>query len=243
MADDLAILAQQEAIEREIKESSALVSDYVSLEELKTEYVGNERFLTGIDHLLSLEYRFLKRIRGDGNCFYRAFLYRYLQNMKGNIDERKRILQVIETSKQELAAVGYTELTIEPFYDAFLEYLTDLNESTDVDAYFTTEDSNYLVWYMRLLTAGYLKRFPDRFQPFLPNFEQSISDFCKREVEPMGKECEQIQIIALTESLQIGVKIHYLDGIQPPSCFNDETQVTLLYRPGHYDLLYLDRNV
>ena len=28
----------------------------------------------------------------------------------------------------------------------------------------------------------------------------------------MGKECEQVQIMALTEYLGIGVKIEYLDG-------------------------------
>lgn len=36
--------------------------------------------------------------------------------------------------------------------------------------------------------------------------------FCTAEVEPMGKECEQLQIIALSEYLGISVEIAYLDG-------------------------------
>ena len=36
--------------------------------------------------------------------------------------------------------------------------------------------------------------------------------YCKKEVEPMGKECEQVQIIALTEYMGVGVRIDYLDG-------------------------------
>jgi hypothetical protein len=36
--------------------------------------------------------------------------------------------------------------------------------------------------------------------------------YCQREVEPMGKECEQVHVIALTEYLGVGVCIEYMDG-------------------------------
>lgn len=39
-----------------------------------------------------------------------------------------------------------------------------------------------------------------------------IDSYCKAEVEPMGKECEQLHIIALTEYLEISIVIEYLDG-------------------------------
>jgi len=39
-----------------------------------------------------------------------------------------------------------------------------------------------------------------------------MDSFCKAEVEPMGKECEQVQITALSEYLQIAIEIAYLDG-------------------------------
>lgn len=39
-----------------------------------------------------------------------------------------------------------------------------------------------------------------------------ILGYCQREVEPMGKECEQVHVIALTEYLGIAVRIEYLDG-------------------------------
>ena len=53
----------------------------------------------------------------------------------------------------------------------------------------------------------------ERFSPFIsdalcPNMES----YCKREVEPMGKECEQVHIIALTEYMGVSVQIDYLDG-------------------------------
>jgi ubiquitin thioesterase protein OTUB1 len=88
----------------------------------------------------------------------------------------------------------------------------------------------------------------------------------------MGKECDQPQIAALTEALQVGVRIEYLDGSakadEELQCYvcaptvtpsvsssrspsasprlrthSGETatqpvSITLLYRPGHYDILY-----
>lgn len=75
-----------------------------------------------------------------------------------------------------------------------------------------------------------------------------ISTFCAREVEPMGKECGMVQVTALAESLNIRVNIQYLDGRpfdeklmmyefgpEPDKAF---FEITLLYRPGHYDILY-----
>jgi ubiquitin thioesterase protein OTUB1 len=76
---------------------------------------------------------------------------------------------------------------------------------------------------------------------------EDIASFCAREVEPMGRECEQLQIIALCEFLGAKVKIEYLDGEPFDGHLNavdvnmdssDTPAVTLLFRPGHYDILY-----
>lgn len=63
----------------------------------------------------------------------------------------------------------------------------------------------------------------------------------------MGKECEQVQVVALAEALGVQVKIEYLDGHDLTNngkltshVFGPKDAVlklTMLYRPGHYDLL------
>ena len=101
-----------------------------------------------------------------------------------------------------------------------------------------------------------MRQQSDRFIPFIANiseFNDDMFSYVQREVEPMGKECEQVQIIALTEYLDVPVKIEYLDGhlfdenlglnnIQTLEHKKDATfkdlVVNLLYRPGHYDVLY-----
>ena len=40
----------------------------------------------------------------------------------------------------------------------------------------------------------------------------AMRGYCQREVEPMGKESEQLHVTALSEALGLRVSIQYLDG-------------------------------
>jgi hypothetical protein len=136
----------------------------------------------------------------------------------------------------------------------------------------------FCIWYLRLLTAGYLKLHRDEFAPVIEDGSGDVEGFCAREVEPPNRECEQvwwcvhvldsrvkiwmisvigagvlsvmviggqspllvkqqIQIIALTRALNVGVLIEYLDGRVFKDHLNQivfpegsEPKVTLLYR-------------
>ena len=71
-----------------------------------------------------------------------------------------------------------------------------------------------------------------------------INYFNLQEVEPMGKESDHIHIIALATSLNTCVCVEYMDrgdgGKTTQHTFpeNSDPELFLLYRPGHYDLLY-----
>ncbi len=86
-----------------------------------------------------------------------------------------------------------------------------------------------------------------------------LSAFCAREVEPMGKECGMVQVAALAECLGVRVVIEYVDGrvssggVVTNYVFGEMEEegqcrggggdgggisISLLYRPGHYDILY-----
>ena len=61
--------------------------------------------------------------------------------------------------------------------------------------------------------AAAMKKQADRFLPYvMDDSTLDVDSFIAREVEPMGRECEQVQIMALTEFLGVLVKIEYLDG-------------------------------
>ena len=65
-----------------------------------------------------------------------------------------------------------------------------------------------------------------------------------QEVEPMCKESDHIHIIALTAALNVNIRVEYMDrgegGKVTAHDFPEGSQAKLcmLYRPGHYDLLY-----
>ena len=71
-----------------------------------------------------------------------------------------------------------------------------------------------------------------------------------KEVEPMARESDNIHIIALTKAAAVPLRVVYMDR-SPQSTLtvhdfsatdeaNEKFQpmITVLYRPGHYDLLY-----
>ena len=152
----------------------------------------------------------------------------------------------------DLILLGYSEIAFETFYDMLLELFDELfTKSRDEILQLFSEEggsSDYYTWYMRLITSVSMKLDADRYIPYidLPD----IDTFCKSEVEPMGKECEQPQIIALTTYLGIKVHIEYLDGkpfeekvglsqmkFPDPEGNSTFAPIVLLYRPGHYDIL------
>ena len=182
-------------------------------------------FLPGIRYI-GKQYTTMRRIRRDGNCFYRAFLFAYLDTLLKDYcsenatnksqaeEERLRILNLITGSKDELIAVGYSEMVIESFHDVLVELITDLftNTTETLLAHFQEDgQSDYYTWFMRLLTAATMRRQEERFTPFLfddPLFTD-MEGYCRREVEPMGKECDQFHIVALAGYLGIQVRVRF----------------------------------
>lgn len=65
-----------------------------------------------------------------------------------------------------------------------------------------------------------------------------------KEVEPMSKESDHIHIIALARALNVSILVEYMDrgegGTVNHHVFPEgsDPRIFLLYRPGHYDILY-----
>ena len=112
----------------------------------------------------------------------------------------------------------------------------------------------------RLLTSKQLQLEGEFYQAFMEG-GATVASFCSTEVEPMYKESDHIHIIGetktvvkaancdqqfpgLTAAAGIGVRVVYLDRGEGDSPihhdFPEGTTPTLhlLYRPGHYDILY-----
>lgn len=98
---------------------------------------------------------------------------------------------------------------------------------------------------IRSLTSRSLEQRRDELAVFLPE-GQALADR-RALAERMGEEAEQLEMSALLATLDVGVRVYQLDRsegpfavyILPDERFKGRGElVTLLYRPGHYDLLY-----
>lgn len=127
---DMMTLEQLEGIRKEIAAEQPMIGPLEPLEQLLIIYEGSPSvgFVPGIN-FLSQSFSGMRRIRGDGNCFYRGLLFGYLNNLLTKlkceeesvrleaVQEHERITSKIRGSMQDLTAVGYSEFTIEVFYD------------------------------------------------------------------------------------------------------------------------------
>lgn len=66
---------------------------------------------------LAEKYSYIRRTRPDGNCFFRAFSYAYLEKLIGNREEYNKFRELALKSKDSLVALGFPQFTVEDFHD------------------------------------------------------------------------------------------------------------------------------
>jgi ubiquitin thioesterase protein OTUB1 len=243
------IVEYENNLRKEIENTSPLVSDKLNIEVLLVEY-ENSIFEHTLQSLKS-KYSSIRYIRRDGNCFYRAYLYRLFENicMENDNSTYKNVLFKVETSRKMLENNGFEWLVVEDFYNIFLselKFMITLNGNEKLNylnlLFSDREKGNYMITYMRMLISSYIKENRILYENFI--FDEDLDSWCRREVEPIDVECDNIQIIAVTNCFDVGVLIESLgekriDIIKFPEDLNeDKIFIRLLFRPGHYDVLY-----
>ncbi|KAF9516724.1 hypothetical protein BS47DRAFT_1327253 [Hydnum rufescens UP504] len=262
-----------------------LISATIPLSLLRSEYPELSPFSLKIAWLAGHGWTGLRRVKGDGDCFYRAVAFAYVERIlhhnssseKAGIPLMRR-LDVLQLSLDDLKDLGFDPRVYEDIYRV-LHYvisnitLPDMRGETlspsSLLAHFQDPVvSNSVVMFLRLITSAYIRLHPEDFVPFLfdpINGEaMDLQTFCEREVEPTGKEADHPQILALSRSLQTSIDVAYVDGgiagsrdSSSSSWVDDvgrvnfvhfetddadgqygaQDPITLLFRPGHYDIL------
>ncbi|KAK7506803.1 hypothetical protein BaRGS_00001654 [Batillaria attramentaria] len=243
--DDETMSLQRE-IEKQISESQDLISPSQPLEELVEEYAKEDQVFRQKLADLGTRFTHIRKVRGDGNCFFRGFGFAYLETLLSDDAELARFKEIATKSKEELVALGFPQFTIEDFHETFMEVLGHAEKKCSVQELEQTFNdqgiSDYFVVYLRLMVSGHLQKESEFYTNFIEG-GRTVKEFCNQEVEPMGKESDHIHIIALSTALQVGVLVEYMDRAGD-ACNHHvfpeggRPVVNLLYRPGHYDILY-----
>lgn len=242
--------SQWQAIVQDIQDSQDLTSVKYPISALRELYERDSSFDKGVVYL-SQHYSDMRRVRGDGNCYYRALLYSLCECVKKDKGEWTKLTNLVKDSLDNVTQHGYERFALELFHEELVELLEKLPtlDATQLHATLNEENatSDYSTWYLRVLTAAQLKSDVTKYEAFLELPYTDIATFCQKEVEPMGRDVSMVQVSALAEALGVQVVVEYLDGrdllegklaqhVFGPS--DSTTTVHVLYRPGHYDVLY-----
>ncbi|BFZ64607.1 hypothetical protein YB2330_005754 [Saitoella coloradoensis] len=248
LTDEQILALTQDIVDKE-GENVPLVGQKKHISALVDEFEGASLIYQLKVEALSQKHSSYRKTRGDGNCFYRAFAMAYFESLltRPSYNELSRI-QSITTSTLDPA--GFEPIAYEDFADVTYEILETLPHAVEEDLerrMATPEESNAVVVHFRFLASAFMKLHPEDYEAFL---EEPLQTFCEKYVEAVGREADHIMIAALVRVLGVGVDVVYLDqgeGLEPfvhefRPAGNDSAGVVvrLLYRPGHYDILYTE---
>ncbi|KAK1650045.1 hypothetical protein QYE76_067850 [Lolium multiflorum] len=205
--------------------------------------------------LLDEKYGSRRRIARDGSCFYRSFIFKYLENVVEIKDEDERRTEAARFRRrvencmpachddQLLHSFSGYESVVNLVEQGLAEgelYQMDMNEDV----------TSRIIPLLRALTEIEICTRPEFYHGFLIPGETyaSVFEFCLCEVRQ--GEANNMQVHALAHALGIPVILENLD-VNTPGQLNtlhigrpveSEAEaplaLTLLYRSGHYDIIY-----
>uniref|UniRef100_A0A672F8X8 ubiquitinyl hydrolase 1 n=1 Tax=Salarias fasciatus TaxID=181472 RepID=A0A672F8X8_SALFA len=200
--------------------------------------------LTGLQELSS-QFCAVRRVRGDGNCFYRAFCFAHLESVLHNARALQRWDKMIRSSEALLSA-GFEE-------NSFRDHLNTVNQDVVEQCQAHEQDDALLrlfnqqpasdgaVQYLRLLTSAHLQSHAHFFCHFVE--APDLRAYCRQEVEAMAMESDHVDILALAQALDVCVHIVSMEGDERQLAHHvipegAEPSLHLLYQTSHYNILY-----
>ena len=245
------ILDYENTLRKEIELTTPLISDELPISKLTEEYKSNEEYLKSIENI-SKKYKKYRKVRRDGNCFYRSFIYRLFEQTCIRNDKVlfEKIKQKIIESKNLTEKNGYEWAVVQDFYEIFFKEFTESFNSLSkgiipreyLDKLFSdNEKGNYMIYFIRFCLAAYLKENKENYKSYI---EIDFDEWIRKEVEAIDHVADQIQIMACVNYFDVGVKIEYLNKFKnevvklPENKPDNEFFIYLLFSPGHYDILY-----
>ena len=252
MENERMAVEYENAIKAEIEQTTPLISEQLDIKILLKDYENNLEYLNSVE-LVTKKYKYIRKVRRDGNCFYRAFIYRIFEYicMKNDNYLYNNLLKKIEGIKELTAKNGYDWILVEDFYNVFYgEFCSCFNSVNNngvsvrdyMDKLFSDkEKGNYLIYFIRFCIASYLKENRPLYEVYI---EGDFDNWIRKEVEAIDNEADQIQILACVNYFDIGVKIEYLNKHKnevvkfPEDKKDEDIFIEVLFTPGHYDILY-----
>ncbi|KAM0867474.1 hypothetical protein ACQ4PT_041981 [Festuca glaucescens] len=212
-------------------------------------------------NMLLANYSEYRKVSGDGSCLYRSFIYSYLEQLVNvSPDEELRLVRTLEPlleKFQRLHLPGSYYDGHNAFVNLILECMgrkQTLSVSDYEDWLFqeSQNEQNFanIISYLRLVTAIQICSEVEKFRHAILDLDPLYpEEWCRWKVIPMWAEGDEVHLVALTDVLHVPLQIVIVDisATEEPNTHiiyesPDDLPlvpcVTLLYRPGHYDIIY-----
>uniref|UniRef100_A0A453AM88 OTU domain-containing protein n=1 Tax=Aegilops tauschii subsp. strangulata TaxID=200361 RepID=A0A453AM88_AEGTS len=203
-------------------------------------------------------YSEFRPVIGDGECFYRSFIFSYLEQVldRPDTDEERRLLDVVEKASARHADLGWNS-KFSRSSRAFKKLLEKVMrwkkmESTsscrkeELLKFFSTYDKTLDIFaFLRLLVAIQICSHSEEYVPHIPvvaSGDCSLEVWCFRRVTPAGVESEYLMMRALASALEVILIVETFQERYTQDIYTDpgvpRPAVTLLYNGNHYDIIY-----
>ncbi|KAJ3558304.1 hypothetical protein NPX13_g9738 [Xylaria arbuscula] len=260
-------IAQQEAAARDYQPglTGPLVGEKTSSQAITEEYARADPTYVAKTMALPQTYSHYRPIQGDGNCGYRAIAFAYFETLVqcGDINLLQSELERMTVLNKYIEDVGgqdpsIFELMVSETLDLFNDLIAAMSEGADANSILVAKFndsgvSQCIVYHLRLLACARLKGHSDQYASYL---DTDIGTYIDSTVLPVNREIDHICVVLvhdiLLKPVNIVLDIAYLDRSEGsevnvhrlPDEANGQDPATLgpviylLYRPGHYDILY-----
>lgn len=215
------------------------------LDSLRNQFTGSEVQQRKINEFAT-EFGGWRRCRGDGNCFYRACGFAFIEALLWKEPKSLRpFLEVVRSCGPEtesLVSLALPLCELEPAVALERLYRTIFVDKA-VDA--------SLVKALRLVSSGFLKEHADAEFNGLPlnvyveaSHGMSLDAFCTSELMANGVEAESVALTLPSMAFKLKIEIIQLDRSDSSSRYTlpdgaaGDATATLLFKPGHYDIFY-----
>merc|ERR1740123_1165026 len=101
-----------------------------------------------------------------------------------------------------------------------------------------------LIFWARMMASLQMRENEKEYAPFIPEEKGGFTGYLRSDVEALKSEADHLQTVALSKGLDVAITIYCLENIAkggPQTVRTIESRrscIDLLFRPGHYDVLY-----
>ncbi|XP_073013664.1 OVARIAN TUMOR DOMAIN-containing deubiquitinating enzyme 1-like [Typha latifolia] len=201
------------------------IGDKEPFSALATDFPPDNSIIQEKIKLLEEKYASFRRTRRDGNCFFRSFIFSYMEQIIEMPDENiiYNIFELLEEFKLVHVGLGEMEDTYGDLLSDFRDMVITVLEAKQTSLSFCHQEllqksrddftSDMSVMFLRLVASVEIKIRAENYQSFLSDMNQrSLYEFCEEEVIRMGVPCDQVQVIALSNALCVPVRLVHFDS-------------------------------